>query len=162
MSLLFCHSANSGWWRCQSVQYHSAPCQLAKRLVGKNVSESGQLVIHKRRPYRGGRGGLCQKWTNVDIGEGVLKLHWTSTNCTIILTLVAVYSCLTLSFQEMTDACSSSKMQNAWLKFPEWAILVFSVRQGTHSGVKNRNRSMFTCSGCTDYRHWYLMTGTLC
>jgi len=33
-----------------------------------------QGLIHKGRPHRGGR-GLCQKWTNVDTGEGIFKLQ---------------------------------------------------------------------------------------
>jgi len=45
--------------------------------------------------------------------EGVFKLQWTSTNCSIIITYVTIYSCLTLPFQQMTDVCSSRKMQNA-------------------------------------------------
>jgi len=30
----------------------------------------GQGVIEKRRPHRGEKEGLCQKWTNVDMGRG--------------------------------------------------------------------------------------------
>ena len=48
-------------------------------------------------------GGLCQKWTNVNISEGIFKLQWTSSNCAFILTFVTVYSCLRLSFHEMAQ-----------------------------------------------------------
>ena len=76
-----------------------------------------------------GGGAFMSKWTYVDRGclwQRVFKVRWMCTNCTIIITFVTIYSCLTMAFQEMTDVCSSSKMQNAKLLSSDRTFLFFS------------------------------------
>jgi len=45
-------------------------------------------------------------------------------------------------------------------------LVYFYYIKGLIHLSRNRNKSIFNicthCTGCTDYRYWYLMTGTLC
>jgi len=44
--------------------------------------------------------------------EEVFMLQWTSTVHTNLFNCSTIHRCLTLLFQEMTDVCSTSRMQN--------------------------------------------------
>ena len=83
-----------------------------EELMSEVTKDSGSISEHlsiKDIHTEGEERAMSKVDKCADMWRGYFKPQWTSTNCTIIEPL---YSCFTLSFQEMTGACLGSKIQN--------------------------------------------------
>jgi len=109
-------------------------CSLWQEWAGRQFSDpaaNSDTHLMSNRSFTKGvhtEGGrrVMSKMDKCGHGEGVFKLKRTSTNCTIILTFVTVYSCLTLSHCysmkcRMYDRVVKCKMPSLnFLSEPSW------------------------------------------
>ena len=94
----------------------------------------------------------CQKSTNVDMGEGVFKLQWTSTNCTINYTNPCDNFLLGKMAQKWAKVTPFHGMINLVLHnnfdiYMFYLLIYFYYVKGLTVRVKNRNRSITVATG---------------
>jgi len=94
----------------------------------------------------------CQKSTNVDMGEGVFKLQWTSTNCTINYTNPCDNFLLGKMAQKWAKVTPFHGMINLVLHnnfdiYMFYLLIYFCCVKGLTVRVKNRNRSITVATG---------------
>jgi len=96
----------------------------------------------------------------MDMVEGYLsKLQWTATNCTIVLTFVAV-CCPATWLRNRPE--SSHEICSVFDIYMFYFNAFQLMTKGLTVKLKTETDQFLACTRCTDYSYWRLMTGTLC